>query len=69
MTRRDILNRYCEWLFSFLIDAASNLETASYDPYSQRVMGFFAERMMTVWLRKQRLNIKELPWMSWDQSS
>ena len=69
VTRRDILNRYCEWLFSFLIDAASNLETASYDPYSQRVMGFFAERMMTVWLRKQRLNIKELPWMSWDQSS
>lgn len=61
VTRRDILDQYCEWLFSFLIDAANKLEVDSYDSYSQRLMGFFAERMMTVWLRRQRLKIKELP--------
>lgn len=61
VTRRDILNQYCEWLFSFLIDAANKLDVDSYDSYSQRLMGFFAERMMTVWLRRQRLKIKELP--------
>lgn len=61
VTRREILDRYCEWLFSFLIDAANKLDVASYDSYSQRMMGFFAERMMTVWLRRQRLKIKELP--------
>lgn len=61
VTRRDIFNQYCEWLFSFLIDATNKLDVDSYDSYNQRMMGFFAERMMTVWLRRQRLKIKELP--------
>lgn len=63
VTRRDILNRYCEWLFSFLIEAAEEIDVEGYDSYSQRVIGFFAERMWTVWLRKNRLRIKELPYV------
>lgn len=63
VTRRDILNRYCEWLFSFLIEAAEEIDVEGYDNYSQRVIGFFAERMWTVWLRKNRLRIKELPYV------
>jgi hypothetical protein len=31
--------------------------------YSQRVIGFFAERMCTVWLRKNKLRIKELSYI------
>lgn len=61
ITKRDILNRYCEWLFSFLIEAAEETDVKNYDTYSQRVIGFFAERMLTVWLRKNRVKIKELP--------
>lgn len=61
VTSRDILNRYCEWLFSFLIEAAEEINTERYDIYSRRVMGFFAERMWTVWLKKNKLKIKELP--------
>lgn len=61
VTRRDILDRYCEWLFSFLIEAAEKTAVEGYDAYSRRVVGFFAERMWTVWLRKNRLRIKELP--------
>lgn len=63
VTRREILNEYCEWLFSFLIEAAEEMDVTGYDPYSQRVVGFFAERMWTVWLRKNRLKIKELPYV------
>lgn len=63
VTKREILNRYCEWLFSFLIDAAEEVDVEGYDSYSQRVVGFFAERMWTVWLRKNRLKIKELPYV------
>lgn len=62
VTKRKILDRYCQWLFSFLIDAAQEIDVEGYDSYSQRVMGFFAERMWTVWLRKNRLKIKELPY-------
>lgn len=67
VTRREILNQYCEWLFSFLIEAAEEINVEGYDSYSQRVMGFFAERMWTVWLRKNKLQIKELPYVKWEK--
>lgn len=61
VTKREILNQYCEWLFSFLTEAATEINVEGYDSYSQRVIGFFAERMWTVWLQKNKLRIKELP--------
>lgn len=63
VTRRDILNKYCEWLFSFLLEAAKEIDVEGYDNYSQRVIGFFAERMWTVWLRRNKLKIKEQPYV------
>ena len=63
VTKRKILDQYCEWLFSFLIEAAEEIDVEGYDSYSQRVIGFFAERMWTVWLRKNRFRIKELPYV------
>ena len=72
LERRNIFNAYCEWLFSFIIDATKeirdkievngkSLEEMGHD-YS-RVVGFFAERMLTVWLMKNHLRIKSLPMM------
>lgn len=63
VTRREVLDRYCEWLFSFLIEAAEAVDVEGYDSYSRRVVGFFAERMWTVWLRRNRLKIKEQPYV------
>lgn len=63
VTKREILNAYCGWLFSFLIEAADEIDVEGYDSYSQRVIGFFAERMWTVWLRRNKLSIKELPFV------
>ena len=70
IARRKIFDAYCQWLFSFLIDATEEirekiqigdktLEEMGHD-YS-RVVGFFAERFLTVWLMKNFLRIKELP--------
>ena len=72
ITRRNIFNAYCEWLFSFMLDATKeirdkiqvgdkNLLELGHD-YS-RVAGHFAERMLSVWLIKNHLRIKELPIM------
>lgn len=72
ITRRNILNDYCEWLFSFLIDAVKEindriqigdkkLEDMGHK-YS-RMPSFLAERMLTVWLMKNHLRIKTLPIM------
>ncbi len=65
ITKREIFNEYCQWLFSFIIDAAEEIDVSGYDENSRRVIGFFAERMWTVWLMKQELKIKELPIKTW----
>lgn len=56
------MDAYCTWLFSFLLDVVREsgvMEQGSHLP--QRGIGFFAERMLTVWLMYQDLRIKELP--------
>ena len=64
VTHRRILNQYCEWLFSFLIDGAELLDVSSCDSQGKRTMGYFAETLWTVWLLKQKLRIFELPIVS-----
>ena len=64
VTRRNIFDAYCRWFFSFFIEAVQ--EILSTTPIRQapnklkRLMGFFAERMLTVWLIKNNLRVKEL---------
>ncbi|PJJ31141.1 DUF4422 domain-containing protein [Lacrimispora celerecrescens] len=61
ITKKEVLDRYCEWLFSIIIPAAENFDETPYDDYSKRAIGFFAERLLTVWLYKHDYCIKELP--------
>lgn len=72
ITRRNILNAYCEWLFSFLLDATEELASKiqiggkkliDTEHVYSRMMSFFAERMLTVWLKNNHLRIKTLPIM------
>lgn len=72
VTRRNILNAYCEWLFSFMLDATEELaakvkigdkDLIDAPHVYSRMMSFFAERMLTVWLKKNHLKIKTLPIM------
>ena len=67
VTRRYIFDAYCKWLFSFFTDAAEEiLRAAELDKFTdtrRRIMGYFSERMMMIWLIKNRLRIKELNFM------
>lgn len=63
-TTWSVFDEYCQWLFSFIIPAACNIDVSGYNAYSKRVIGFFAERMMTVWVIKKKLKVKELPYIT-----
>ena len=68
VTRRKIFDAYCEWLFSFIIDATEEILAttdiaSSDDPRTYRAVSFLAEYLMGVWLINNRLNIKPLPLM------
>lgn len=62
ITHRRHLDAYCRWLFSFLLDIVEKLRPQlDAGAIPMRSVGFFAERMLTVWLMRQKLRIKELP--------
>ena len=67
ITRREILDAYCKWLFAFLLDVTKEtlqtvpLQNLPFTP--RRLVAFFAERMLMTWLLKQRLRLNELNFM------
>lgn len=61
VAKKEVFDSYCEWLFSFLIPLAQKADVSGFDKHNSRVIGFFAERMLSVWLHHNPLRIKSLP--------
>lgn len=59
--RRDLLDEYCAWLFDVLFELERRLDIRDYSPYDQRIFGFVAERLLDVWIEKNRHPYTELP--------
>ena len=52
---------FMKWWFSILFEFERRSEMSQYTGYQERVIGFLAERLLTVWFKHQKMNIKELP--------
>lgn len=52
---------FMQWWFDLLFEFENRAEMAQYTGYQERVIGFLAERLLTVWFKHQKMNIKELP--------
>ncbi len=61
ITRKEIFDKYCQWLFDIIPDACEQFHPERYDDYSKRAIGFVTERLLTVWLMNQNLKVKEQP--------
>ncbi len=65
--RKDIFDKYAAWLFGVLFEVEKRIQenVLTRDSYQQRVYGFLAERMMTIFIRHMQkvagLKVKELP--------
>lgn len=61
IANRNVLDRYCGWLFPILFELERRIDVTGYDAYNRRVVGFLAERLLDVWLEKADVHFRELP--------
>lgn len=59
--RRDIVERYCTWLFDILFKLEKQLDISHYSRYDQRVFGFVAERLIDCWIGTNHIPYQEMP--------
>lgn len=59
ITRKEIYDRYCEWLFNILFEVEKRIDFDNKDDYQKRVMGFLSERLLKVWLLTGNYKVKE----------
>lgn len=60
ITRKNILDDYCEWLFQILFELENRIDISLYNDYQKRVLGFMGERLLRVWLLNQEYKVKEI---------
>ena len=61
LMRRDLLDRYCSWLFQVLAELEAQLDISSYSSNDQRVYGFVGERLLDVWVETNQIPYCECP--------
>lgn len=61
VTKKSIMDNYCKWLFNILFELESKIDISEYNEYEARIYGFLSERLLNVWLIKNKdtLKIKE----------
>mgnify|MGYP002868830390 CR=1 FL=1 len=63
LMRRDLLDRYCSWLFPILFEMERQLDISGWSANDRRVYGFVAERLLDVWLEAENIEYREVPVM------
>ena len=66
---RELMDEYCSWLFPILFELDKKIDYSRYDSYNTRMVGFVAERLINVWIHKNRLKVKEFPVFSTEEPS
>ena len=61
VTHRHTFNAYADWLFRILFEVEKRVDISDYDTQEARVFGYLSERLLNVWVLKNRLNACFLP--------
>lgn len=65
--KKERYDEYCEWLFPIVFNMIESIQIdSSWDDYSRRIIGFWIERLLTVWIYKMHPRIKTLKLMQLD---
>lgn len=60
IAKKELFDAYCKWLFDLLEYVENKTDLADYSQQEARVFGYLAERLLGVWLDRNKLKIKEI---------
>ena len=58
IARKNVINEYCEWLFSILFAMEEEMIKRKIYFENSRVFGFISEILLGVWIRRNKLKVK-----------
>jgi hypothetical protein len=58
--KNEEFQRFMSWWFELIFEFEKRVNTLEYTGYQERIIGFIAERLLTVWFKKENLKCKEL---------
>lgn len=61
--KREYFSAYCEWLFAILEELEPRIDTSRMTAYEARYMGRISELLLDVWLEKNHIAYKEMPYI------
>ncbi len=59
--RKELADNYFEWLFDILQKVKEEIDFSQYPEGQKRLLGYFSERLLNVYVNKHSLKIKEKP--------
>jgi hypothetical protein len=60
ITRKELFDAYCNWLFDILFEAEKKIDLSRYD-YPTRLFGYLSEWLQGVWITMQPIKVKQIP--------
>lgn len=64
-----LCDQYCEWLFDILARVEERIDISNWSTSEQRVFGYLSERLLDVWLYKNKVNYKDIPYIFMEKQS
>lgn len=61
--KKEILDKYCEWLFEILFELEKRIDNTDYDQFHARFYGRISELLLDIWINKNGLIYEEIPIM------
>ena len=61
--KKEYFDSWCEWIFDILFELEKRLDISSYSKNDSRVFGFVAERLIDVWLMKNKISYCDMPYV------
>lgn len=58
--KKDILDKYCAWLFDILFELEKRIDVTQYDAFHARFFGRVSELLLDIWINKNNLTYEEV---------